>query len=127
MSDTAVQSLVGGDFAAVCARFGAPLSCRHEAGVLRLTYADDSGQPVDGAVQMVDGVVTAVADSICRSPRECCGQALIGRPVELVLPALGQPLAVEQLGESTRYVYADREVTAHEGTVACVVPRALQQ
>ena len=100
--------------------------CREVAfeddGALLLAYETVSGDVVLGAVQLVDGVVTVARDDLRRSAEPCCGQDLIGRPVERVLPQLGPPRSIEQLGDSARYVFADREVTVHEGVVACVVP-----
>jgi hypothetical protein len=115
--------LIGCDFAAVCASYGAPLACRHERGVLYLQYESAGGAPFD-AVQLVDGVVVAVADAIRRSATPCCGQEFVGRPIEQVLAALGRPLATINIGDSTQIEFADRVVTVHEGTVACIVPKA---
>ncbi|MCB9877222.1 MAG: hypothetical protein H6835_06420 [Planctomycetes bacterium] len=122
MKPVSHASLIGADFAAVCARFGAPRGCLHEDGALLLAYETVGGDVVLGAVQLVDGVVTVARDDLRRSAEPCCGQDLVGRPVERVLPQLGPPRGIELLGDSTRYVFADREVTVHEGVVACVVP-----
>ena len=121
MPHTAMDRLIGSDFAAVCACYGAPLSCRHERGVLYLQYESATGMPFDD-VQLDDGVVVAVADAIRRSATPCCGQDLVGLPIEQALAALGRPLATTAFGDSTQVEFADRVVTVHEGTVACIVP-----
>lgn len=116
-------SLIGSDFAAVCARYGAPLDCRCANGVLYLAYEGVDGRRIEDAVQLADGVIVAVADGIRRSATACCGQDLVGAPAERALAALGAPLRTEHLGESSRLEFADRIVTVHQGTIACIVPR----
>ena len=121
MLHPATDTLVGSDFAAICARYGAPLACRQERGVLFLIYAGFDGREFE-AVQLVDGVVVAVADRIVRSERECSGQQLVGQPVELALAARGKPDRMLAMGDCVQLDYDDCVVTVHEGTVACVVP-----
>ena len=116
-SGTSPGSLVGSDFAAVCERYGAPLGCHYEDGTLRLAYRMRFGGVMEGAIEMVDGVVVTETPWIRRSDRKCCRQEMVGQPVEQVLPPLGKPRRSEVMGESTRLVYADCVVTVHEGTV----------
>ena len=120
----ATGTLIGSDFAAVCARFGAPLDCRCAHGVLYLAYQGVDGRRIDDAVQLADGVIVAVADGIRRSATPCCGQELVGATIERALAVLGPPQSTEHLGDSVRLWFADRVVTTHEGVVACIVPRA---
>lgn len=130
MTDTADKTLLGADFAAVCERYGAPLHCEHERGVLRLAYEGVDGGEVHGAVQLVDGVVTSLAPSIRRSQkprtdREHSDRGMVGAPIEFVLPQLGKPVRSVALGDSQRIEFAHCVVTVHEGTVACVVSASI--
>lgn len=122
MTNPPNETLLGADLAAVCARFGAPVRCEHEHGVLRLVYAGEDGQPSRGQVELVDGVVTAVAGDLHGAGRRGDDQNMVGWPVESVLPKLGKPLRTVQLGDNMRFEFPTCVVTAHEGTVACVVP-----
>jgi len=116
----AEQSLLGLDVAAICERFGAPSGCEHEAGVLRLVYGETGAEAL-GHVEMVDGVVTHVAGDLDRSVRRGGDQDLVGWPVEAVASRFGRPLLIERVGDNTRLEFARAVVTAHDGTVACVV------
>lgn len=115
------ESLLGSDFAEICARYGAPMRCEDEPGVLRLVYGGDDETP-RGQVELMDGVVTAVAGKFGGAIRRGGEQNMVGWPVEAVLPQLGKPLRTVELSGSTRFEFAHCAVTAHEGTVACVVP-----
>jgi hypothetical protein len=114
--------LLGSDFAAICARYGAPIRCEHERGVLRLVYEGESEQ-LGGTVDLVDGVVVAMRGTLHGSRHWHRGQEMVGQPVEAVLPKLGKPRRTVLLGDSTRLEFAQYAITVHEGLVACVVPR----
>ncbi|HIE70769.1 MAG TPA: hypothetical protein EYP98_11680 [Planctomycetes bacterium] len=122
MTHSTKETLLGSDFAAICARFGAPMRCEHEQGVLRLVYGDAEGKPPRGEVELVDGVVTSIAGQLDGAIRRGGEQNMVGWPVELVLPKLGKPLRTVQLGDNTRFEFRTCIVTVHEGTVVCVVP-----
>ncbi|MGK0201731.1 MAG: hypothetical protein ACI9S9_000791 [Planctomycetota bacterium] len=57
MTDPRDEALLGADLAAICARYGAPIRCEHERGILRLMYEGDDGGASHGSVEMADGVV----------------------------------------------------------------------
>lgn len=122
MIDATEQTLLGSDLAAICARFGAPIRCEHEQGILRLVYAGEQGDESRGQVELMDGVVTAIAGRLQGPLRRGGDQNMVGWPIESVLPNLGKPLRTVQLGDNTQFEFAHCVVTAHEGTVACVVP-----
>jgi len=122
MTHATGNTLLGSDFAAICARFGAPIRCEHEQGILRLVYEGEDGEKSRGQVELMDGVVTSVAGELHGKVRRGGDQNMVGWPVELVLPKLGKPLRTVQLGDNTQFEFAQCVVTAHEGTVACVVP-----
>ena len=125
MSHSRNQSLLGSDFPAVCARYGAPLGCTHDGGVLRLAYLLEDGSEQPSAIELVDGVVTSVAPGIERSPQACCGQELVGLPIEQALPELGPVRGSAAMRDSTELIFDTCVVTVHEGTIACVVPHSL--
>ena len=122
MTTHADETLLGADFAAVHARYGAPLGCEHDRGVLRLTYLGDDGNAVAGAIELADGVAVAVADGIRPSPRGTDGDRFVGEPIERVLPRTGAPQRSATFGDCVRLTFADCEITTYEGIVACVVP-----
>lgn len=112
------EDLMGADVAAVCARLGPPLGCRHVDGVLRLTYADRDGEALDGAVQLADGVVVRVAADACRSGAVGRGARLAGGPVEDLPARFGAPRRAAWLGDSVCYEFDGAVVVAHGGVVA---------
>lgn len=119
---TTEETLLGSDLAAMCARYGAPIRCEHERGILRLMYEGHDVGTSQGSVEMADGVVVSVVGSFAGSRHHDCGQEMVGWPVEVVLPRLGKPKRSVQLGDNTRFEFARWTVTVHQGTVACVVP-----
>tara|TARA_R110002096_G_scaffold1645_18_gene8659 strand:- start:1480 stop:1875 length:396 start_codon:yes stop_codon:yes gene_type:complete len=122
MTNPTEDTLLGSDLAAICARYGAPIRCEHERGVLRLLYEGDDAHPSHGSVELADGVVVSVAGELEGSRHHGSGQEMVGWPVEVVLPRLGKPQRCVQLGDNTRFEFARWAITVHEGTVACVVP-----
>src|SRR5690606_29849095 len=98
--DLGDDNLLGCDVASVYARFGAPVSCEHDHGILRLMYESPDTHEARGSVELADGVVMSIAGSLSRSrrhanvpasDRQCRpkrrsdhGQEMVGRPVESV-------------------------------------------
>ena len=115
------QALLGSDFAAVCARYGAPLGCSHEEGLLRLTYLGADGNAVEGAVELADGVVATEHDGLRPTPSGS-GDRCVGQPIECILPRLGAPERVVTSDDCTRLEFADCIVTVYGGVIVCVVP-----
>lgn len=122
MTDTTDETLLGSDLAAMCARYGAPIRCEHERGILRLMYEGKDVGTSRGFVEIADGVVVSIAGSFASSRHHDCGSEMVGLPVEVVLPGLGKPMRSVRLGDNTRFEFARWTVTVHEGTIACVVP-----
>jgi hypothetical protein len=115
------QPLIGGDFAAVRARYGAPLGCSHEEGVLRLTYLGPDGNAIDGAIELTDGVVATEHVGLHPTPTGS-GDRCVGQPIECILPRLGAPDRVVSRDDCTRLEFADCVVTVYGGVIVCVVP-----
>lgn len=115
------QELLGSDFAAVRARYGAPLGCSHEEGVLRLTYLGADGNAVEDAVELVDGVVATEREGLQPTPAGI-GDRCVGQAIECILPRLGAPERVVSSEDCTRLEFADCVVTVYSGVIVCVVP-----
>jgi len=121
MSIPLEQTLLGSDFAAVRARYGAPLGCSHGEGVLRLTFLGPDGNAVDGAIELADGVVVTEVDGLQPTPRGS-GDRCVGESIECILPRLGAPDRVVSSEDCTRLEFADCIVTVYGGVIVCVVP-----
>ena len=126
MSDPTDQTLLGSDLAEITARYGAPIRCEHDRGILRLMYegadAGASAGVSQGAVEMADGVAVSIVGDMDGSRPHEPGQEMVGWPIEVALPRLGRPKRTVQLGDNTRLEFARWAITVHEGTIACVVP-----
>lgn len=121
MSIPVDQTLLGSDFAAVCARYGAPLGCSHEEGVLRLTYLGADGNAVPDGIELVDGVVATERDGLQPTPAGS-GDRCVGESIECILPRLGAPKRIASSEECTRLEFEHCIVTVYAGVIVCVVP-----
>ena len=107
---------------AVLARYGAPLGCSEQGGVLRLSYLGADGNAVADAVQLADGVVVVERQGLRATPAAADERGCLGHSIERVLPRLGAPLRVRAAGEATELEFEGLLVTVYSGVIACAVP-----
>jgi len=112
-------SLLGADFTAVRARYGAPLRCANRAGVLVFAYPGRDGV-IDDAVAVADGVVVRIDPGILPAPATHGVHALLGATVGEVFARFGAPRHVVRRGGACAIEFEHAVVFALEDLVVGV-------
>lgn len=115
------KSLLGADVGAVCALLGAPQAVVATGGEVHLAYPDAAGRSVADAVVIADGVVVRVVAAL-RPASGSRPDPRVGRRIEDVAAACGEPMRRSRSELGTELLFADCVVTVHDGYVVAVAP-----